>query len=208
MPFSQEWALPNESEWRVRLMARGSAGPRDIAIPFGVFDAVAVFASGPDTPITVSAAADAGVEPARVLTEGLENTWRKELTHLDARRHELGLGRQLRVLAIDDSPYVSAAITGLRRILGYDPTGGAFVAAPRFSTIAMLPIESVQDGEAFNGLARMMRAIYESGQGLSLDPRVHWWDGHEIRETEIATGGDLQLTGPQELVTRLLSFEG
>lgn len=170
-----------------------------ITAPFGPGLTLVLLAEQPAgrRVVTEAVTEHLGLDQGAALSAGLANTIRSVLAPLDVRRHELPGGLSMLVGAADDVPYVSAALTSIPQVfrLG-DAPHGAFVAAPRFSTVICHPVTSKRSVAVVPVLRALIADMYRDATD-PCSPALWWW--HDRQFHQLAVGDDGKVEFPATL---------
>lgn len=133
-----------------------------------------------------------------LLGTALRQTIAEELLDVDVRDHEAG-GFQIRMLAKDGCPYVTAALMSLARFMPV-PAKDALVIAPRFSAVAFTPMVSRDDVRLAGPLAQIASSLYDGSPDACSDG-VYWWHDGDFYALDLDDDGTVVLpAGTEDLL--------
>jgi len=115
----------------------------------------------------------ATLEGSEPFATAAEHTFRLELSDADVRDHETS-GVTFRMIAIDGSPFVTAALFWPDTTANFPGMTDALVCAPRLSAVLVRPVLTQAD----IGTARTLSSIARLITGRAADPctdGVFWW---------------------------------
>lgn len=161
-----------------------------VALPFGGhFDVVAVV-DRPDRVdrLTVAQAAALGLDTERAIERAIHQTITNELRDLDIHDRRVGPAT-LRLVARDNSRYVTAALLSVGRFLPGAAPYGALVAAPRYSGVILHHVETASAVDTIVVLARLAKQMYASAPDGCTD-RVFWWADGVLHRLTVEEGDD------------------
>jgi hypothetical protein len=185
---------------RLRIVPRLEQGVAEglVALPYGkYFDALLV-ADHPDRveSLTMEQAAQLGTEQ-EVRQAAMVNTVQHELKTLDVRDHPVTATESVRVLAKDQSPYVSSALLAVQRFLAGPARYGALVAVPRFSMVLLHEVTSDAALDFAMVFAEMTRSM-NSGVPDPFGVDTFWWVAGDFLPLLVDASSD-QVRLPEEL---------
>ncbi|MEU5851118.1 hypothetical protein [Saccharopolyspora shandongensis] len=151
-------------------------------------------------PITVDRVAELNKNVKDLLQIAVSNTVKQELHDLSVYDHRLTADDRIRLVAKDDSPFVSSIMISIERLLPANIEFGALVSAPRYSTVLIYAVESDIALDVAVALDRLTRSMFaESTDALSA--QLFWWHAGNYYPVGINTNtsGSPKLSLPPEL---------
>lgn len=185
-------AAPDPSSLRLRVMPRwapdASAAVAHQAVPYE-FDAVLVAGGGGQgwsyLPAE-QAEVFGGVWDA--VSIGLRQTITEEIFDVDVREHQIA-GETIRLLAKDDSEYVTTALLSLARFLPGPAPHGALVIAPSYSAVGVHEVRGSGSLDLIPTMSAMASDL-ASRDERPCSRSVYWWYEQVFHLVDVSPGAE------------------